>query len=384
MSEIIRFAPYARLLTMLGDQLIKNERIALVEIVKNSYDADASWARVVFENFDSNYAALPGANIVIEDDGEGMTREVLREHWVSPATPLKKLAKANDDTTAKGRKIQGEKGIGRFAILKLGRKVEIVTRPPKSKKEYVLTLDLSHYDDDLLEKDGVAKKILLSEIDINFDERTAKTIVAGPVKLGTRQVQRVDHGTRITISHLRSEWEQSKVEEVYDDLIRLQSVFLVRALQTEDEKPKRDPNGFDVYIFRGKRYEPHSERYLFQLATLLKDNTVLRLEDGRYDEEKQRFTFDLNGRPIILPLSDPALMGLRIFRDRFGKKGEKLAINGTACGSFRFGFYIFDFSKDAKGKHSLDFEDKQLIKKLRIYLYRDTIRVYPYGDPKDD
>ena len=74
----------------------------------------------------------------------------------------------------------------------------------------------------------------------------------------------------------------------------------------------------------------------------------------------------------------------RIFRDRFGKKGQKLEANGTSCGSFRFGFYIFDFSKDAKGKHQLDTDDKLLIKKHRIYLYRDTIRVYPYGDPKDD
>jgi signal transduction histidine kinase len=384
MSEIIRFAPYARLLTMLGDQLIKNERVALVEIIKNSYDADASWARVVFENFDANYDLLPGASIVIEDDGEGMTREVLREHWVSPATPVKKLTKASDDTTSKGRKIQGEKGIGRFAILKLGRKVEIVTRPPKSKKEYLLTLDLSHYDDDLLEKDGVAKKILLSEIDIKFEERAAKTIIAGPIKLGNRQSQRADHGTRITVSDLRGEWDNSKVEAVYDDLTRLQSVFLTRAIESEDEKPKKDPNGFDVFIFRGKRYEAHSERYLTQLAALLKDNTVLRLDEGIYDEEKQRFTFDLNGRPTILPLSDPTIMGLRIFRDRFGKKGEKLTAKGTACGSFHFGFYIFDFSKDAKGKHHLDLEDKALIKKHRIYLYRDTIRVYPYGDPKDD
>ena len=48
MSENLTFKPYARLLTMLGDQLIKNERIALVEIIKNAYDADASWVKVTF------------------------------------------------------------------------------------------------------------------------------------------------------------------------------------------------------------------------------------------------------------------------------------------------------------------------------------------------
>ena len=48
MSETLSFKPYARLLTMLGDQLITNERVALVEIIKNAYDADADWVKVTF------------------------------------------------------------------------------------------------------------------------------------------------------------------------------------------------------------------------------------------------------------------------------------------------------------------------------------------------
>ena len=47
----LRIKPYARLLTMLGDQLIKDEKIALIELIKNSYDADASWVQVRFVNF---------------------------------------------------------------------------------------------------------------------------------------------------------------------------------------------------------------------------------------------------------------------------------------------------------------------------------------------
>ena len=58
-----------------------------------------------------------------------MTKQILTEHWVSPATPVKKIGKETKDATAKGRKIQGEKGIGRFAILKLGKTVSIVSRP---------------------------------------------------------------------------------------------------------------------------------------------------------------------------------------------------------------------------------------------------------------
>ena len=52
MGKILKIRPYARLLTMLGEQLIKNEQIALAELIKNSYDADADWVKVSFENFD--------------------------------------------------------------------------------------------------------------------------------------------------------------------------------------------------------------------------------------------------------------------------------------------------------------------------------------------
>ncbi len=50
-TESLKIRPYARLLTMLGEQLIKNERIALIELIKNSYDADAKWAKVSFCGF---------------------------------------------------------------------------------------------------------------------------------------------------------------------------------------------------------------------------------------------------------------------------------------------------------------------------------------------
>ena len=116
---------------MLGDQLITNERVALVEIIKNAYDADADSVKVTFSRFDKNYQFSPQSKIIIEDDGVGMTKQILTEHWVSPATPVKKIGKETTDATAKGRKIQGEKGIGRFAILKLGKTVSIVTQPAK-------------------------------------------------------------------------------------------------------------------------------------------------------------------------------------------------------------------------------------------------------------
>ncbi|MFA7173597.1 MAG: ATP-binding protein [Kiritimatiellia bacterium] len=86
----LQIRPYARLLTMLGEQLIKNERIALIELIKNSYDADADWVKVTFQGFGENYKIEADSKIIIEDNGHGMNREIIENHWLNPATPEKK------------------------------------------------------------------------------------------------------------------------------------------------------------------------------------------------------------------------------------------------------------------------------------------------------
>ena len=175
MSEQLTIRPYARLLTMLGDQLIKNELIALIELIKNSYDADASWVKVSFINFNADYSTTPLSKIIIEDDGCGMNADILRNHWVNPATPEKLKRKANTPKTQKGRILQGEKGIGRFATFKLGRKITIVTRRQQKdingkfieegeQYENVLSFDFSKYDDDFLFENGEEKDLSICRI----------------------------------------------------------------------------------------------------------------------------------------------------------------------------------------------------------------------------
>jgi signal transduction histidine kinase len=381
-TKELSFTPYARLLTMLGDQLIKNERIALVEIIKNAYDADASWVKVTFSGFGDSFELTASSRILIEDDGTGMTRDVLEEDWVSPATPIKKLSKQINDTTAKGRKIQGEKGIGRFAILKLGKNVSITTRPELSNSEYILKFDFSPYDDDFLTENGNPKDLFLKDLHIDLlipDKPTE--ICPMDITLGQRKLRRAPHGTKIEISSLRGGWSPQKVRDVYDDLIRLQSIF-------DESDNKRDgkvrADEFEVLIYKDDHYQAYSDQYLEKLKNLIADNSVMRIEKGRYNETSKEFQFFLNGKKRTLNLTDPEITGLKIFRDYFGKDGEILVNRGTQCGSFSFGFYVFDFSNDARGKNQLDSEDKKIIKSHRIYLYRDNIRVYPYGDPEDD
>ena len=92
-QEKLQIRPYARLLTMLGDQLIRNERTALVELIKNSYDADADWVKVSFEKFNNDMSANEKSIIKIQDNGCGMSPEDIRNAWMNPATPRKYLKK---------------------------------------------------------------------------------------------------------------------------------------------------------------------------------------------------------------------------------------------------------------------------------------------------
>lgn len=410
----LKFKPYARLLTMLGDQLIRNEQVALAELIKNSYDADASWVKVTFEGFDREFKAGPKAKIIIEDDGHGMSADVIENHWVNPATPMKLLGKKGDkQKTALGRIIQGEKGIGRFALLKLGRDIRMVTRPADSPTESIVELKLAQFDENFLQGE---QAMFLDEIELQFEARTPATvIVEGKVDLGGRQAIRRPHGTRIEISPPVGAWTRGKVEKVFEDLSRLQSIFI--GAPAEDETPEGkdvdasdasdlkvasehgdatssgavalDPPGkddFAVYIYRNKVYEPLGSDLRERLSVLLQENTVFRIE-GRFDEAKEAFEFDLDGQQHELALTDANLTGLAVFREYLKRRGldpDQVELLRTMCGSFDFSFYVFDFSTDAKGKLQLDKADKDLIKNHRIYLYRDGIRVYPYGDPDDD
>lgn len=381
----LNFRPHARLLTMLGDQLIKNERIALVEIIKNAYDADASWVKVTFEGFGDAFKVRPSSKIIIEDDGTGMTRKVIEDHWISPATPAKKVAKVTAPSTPKGRKLQGEKGIGRFALLKLGKTILITTRPERSQEEYKLILDLSHFDDDFLSKDGKPKSYLLDEIDLSLAiTNKATQIKSENVSLGARIERRKPHGTRIEISNLRGSWTQARVNAVYADLIRLQSIFDIITKPEKNSKDDQDTGpDFEVLIYKDLHFQNYSTAYLDELRALIENNAVLRITDGRYDEPKRTFKFKLNDTAVVLPLNDPDISGITLFREKFGLRLEEGELE-TKCGSFSFGFYVFDLSNDATGRYDLDDAQTKLLKEHRIYLYRDGIRVYPYGDPDDD
>lgn len=382
MSEQLTIRPYARLLTMLGDQLIKNEQIAVTELMKNSYDADADWVKVSFENFGKDYKIQDDSRIVIEDNGRGMTHDVITNAWMNPATPNKFTKDVNEQRTPCGRVIQGEKGIGRFAMLKLGKTIEMVTRPEGKNVEYKLVFDFNKYDDDFLTENEKKKEIFLDDLGFELEEAAPNVFVSRDITFGNRTFSGSVNakGTRIVISNLRGAWSEKKFKSLSDSFERFGGMFGSQGQESsEDTKAK----GFTIGLFHNGEYLLN-ERRAESLASLTEQKAVLSVENGIYDNERQELRFTLNGLSRTLDLDDPEVKGLRVFRDRFLLQDKKNYREVSDFGQFAFEFYIFDFMAKDESRYFLNNEQKDLVKEHRVYLLRDGIRVQPYGEPTDD
>lgn len=368
MSENLPIRPYARLITMLGDQLIKNETIALIELIKNSYDADASWVKVSFIDFNEDGSKNDNSKIIIEDDGCGMNESILKKHWLNPATPDK--LKRKKKTTEKGRILQGEKGIGRFAVFKLGKNIKVITRRSNEDEENTLIYNFSDYDDNFLVENGQEKELYLDDLTVSFDKNLPQFIVDKNVELGSIIKKRNPHGTIIEISDLKSNWTVARINKVQNEIGKMQPIF------SNDSN-----NDFNVWIYMNGKIHISQEKYKEKLQNCLDYKSVFKITDGKYISDDNTISFLINGSPLILDFSNPDISGLRQFKNYFKTPDYK-----TECGDFDFEFYVFDLniSTENNSKYMLDDDEKKIIKEHRIYLYRDNVRVMPYGDPDDD
>lgn len=378
MSEQLKIRPYARLITMLGDQLIKDETIALSELIKNAYDADASWVRITLNNFNEDLTAREDSSIVIEDDGTGMNREILEKHWLNPATPVKLRSKQSNPLTQKGRYVQGEKGIGRFAVFKLGRVVQLTTRrqlqdrsghfiDKEEAEESTLLYDFSQYDDDFLSKQGKNSELFLDDLRVEFNQ-TEPVVFTGKSKQFNHAMMPM-HGTRIEISKLRGTWSKYKLDKVRSQTSDLQPIL--------EETKETD---FRIYFFSGGDQLPEDHKKSDEVLDLIDKRSVYKVEKGRFHQATRSFSFNLNGEPTVLSLDDEEVKGLYLYK----QLNQDVPVR--ECGDFGFDFYLFDFTGSATQppRYHLDRADKGILKKHRIYLYRDGIRVMPYGSPEDD
>ena len=134
-----RFHVDASVVFQLGESLVSDVVQALVELVKNAYDADATFVRIVVDtenppppdlDLDTEPEARPKppGYILIEDDGIGMTRATIRQGWLTISRSPKRAFKRQLQVTGKGRTPLGDKGLGRLGVQRLGNRVHILTR----------------------------------------------------------------------------------------------------------------------------------------------------------------------------------------------------------------------------------------------------------------
>jgi signal transduction histidine kinase len=342
------FRPRARVLQLLGDELIGSARLAVFELVKNAYDADAN---VVTVNLNLTPGKQP--SITVEDDGEGMTLRTLRKVWLVPGDDFRQKQRKELKRSRKHHRLPlGEKGLGRFAVHKLGNKISMITRA-KNDLEYVVEIDWNE----------LISKPFLDEAPVRIKRREPRVF------------RRNQTGTLIEIKELRSEWPRGEVRRLYRQITSICSPF-------------EDSSGFSAILGA-----PGRESWIADLpdAREIINRAIwkftFKLEEGRFDwkyQFKQVPGLKLDPRAVektgdrlkLPPISGDDRMTKKVVADEKTTEGI-----GPIAGEFN----VYDRDRDVlKRLSNVQLLTDYLDENGGIRVYRDAIRVYNYGEPGDD
>lgn len=330
----LSFSISARTAILLGRESISSPIVAVLELVKNAYDADAKSVTVRFRK-----ASGPEGRIEIIDDGYGMTLEDIETKWMVIGTRHKQ----REPVSPGGRTRVGEKGIGRFALDRLASQTIVETTPKTEESEEV---------------EPTYRLI----IDWNKFENTSEALqdIRHPIELLER---REENGTCLLLTNLRDSWKRRDYDRLYRDLAVLVPPFASRTVS------------FSIYLdcdeaedISGRIRSPMAEAALFKMrATLSKENHV---------------------RIIILTRDDSPDGEFRIFR-RYRRTWKELfdlpegQLAEPQCGPLEFDFYFY-LRGGKEAVQGVDVTLGRLREFLDIYggvrIYRDGFRVKPYGD----
>jgi signal transduction histidine kinase len=327
-----RFFVDAKTLIHLGRDSIKDHTTALIELVKNSYDADAN-------NVEIEILCTKKADLIrVSDNGFGMTKDQLVNNWLRIGYSNKRISKLSD----LGRRKTGEKGIGRISTDRLGANIELIS---KTESDGLVGLKVNWNEFDTEGKDV---------FDINV-EITKPTSINIPSINGSVSKS----GTEIRITNLRQPWTKDNIESLYQELAALTppfnqisdfSINLINDVAPEYTRPVNSKyfeaseidvtavfDGTDEVVYSIK--DKYSEDEIVQTIPLQQFYSKAKIKDG---------TPLLKCGPIEVRL----LFFLR----------EGSSVVGT----------------DFKLKDLREFLDNN----AGIKIYRDNIAVKPYGFPK--
>jgi signal transduction histidine kinase len=312
-----RLRPRARIIRAIGEDLISNPIIAVVELIKNAYDADAKRVTVTFR---SPLRAGEGA-IVVSDDGYGIDPKTLKTAWFEPAT----ISKRKVTRSPGGRRVTGEKGLGRFAAARLAEHMRLESIHLAGKRRVTAQFDWGDFKQD---------ERYLDQIRCKWAEYGSDADAAS--------------GTILTLERLRSDWNRDQLETLRGELARL---------------VVPDANDFSIQLELPSAFS--------DLAGEVLPPRIL---------ERPKYTL---GGSIS---AEGRLLASMTIIDKASQVDEVLAAKGGSqrvCGPFRFDFKVWDRDDLEPLAGQLGSTVRDLKRDLNaicgVSIYRDGFRVLPYG-----
>lgn len=341
MKEQLQFRISSALKNIIGSDLISDDFIAVFELVKNSYDAHASRVDVIFENIYSD-----NSKIIIKDNGKGMSYDDLINKWLFVAYSAKKDGTEEDSYANYRNKIKvqrsyaGAKGIGRFSCDRLGHELylESIKDEPNAKVETLLT-EWDKFEGDL--KDEFVNVSVLHE---TIDHSSYHNPV----------------GTVLEITSLKSNWDRDKLKRLKDALAKLinpntknkEDEFKI--ILTVSEEKDADTNEVDPRnVINGE-----VENLIFE-------------------------TLDLKTTKIISKVGSSNSNTIETSLYEGGKLVYNIIEKNPHVDLHDIEYVIYYLNRSAK----LTFSRRmglQPVEYGHIFMYKNGLRIYPYGDRYED
>lgn len=311
MAQALHFSASTSVKNLFGRGLVTDQVAAVFELVKNSYDADARVVEIVFSNLNTDASTL-----TIRDTGTGMDLSDIEQRWMVIGTDSKKNKMYSP---IYHRPLNGDKGIGRFSVDRLGAFLHMEAQKRGSTARYLADFDWSLFD-------GESKNI--SDIAIPY------TQVKGDQKA---------HGVSLTISKLRDVWDEQKLKELYRNLRQFKSPF------AQDDT-------FKIFITAPEYGYNKREVVVEKLEGV--SSLWMVAEISANDPEKICITVNKDGLEYQTVQTNPFSFGSVKAQVFMFNQGDKVRFVN------RYGLRVRDYGN--------------------IRLYRDSFRVYPYGEAKND
>lgn len=357
-TKVAKLKPRARIIRTIGDQLISGPEAAIIELVKNSYDADSASVRIKIR---PDIPISQGA-ISIVDDGHGMSEDDVIDRWFEPATN----EKAKRKVSPKGRVMLGAKGIGRFAAARLG--------------------DITRLRSWFM-REGRCE---LTEVEVDWRKFTADAYLDNvDIAVNTHFTSESKTGVEITIANLRDSWTKARMERLIRELRRVASPSEVSdtfSMHLDISEFTKSKGGFD-----GRQLLIDNNRdYLSRDSDQVDPTVIVPFAVSSYSDYSLSGKFDAEGTfrgSFVNYRSDSTEIPIEIP----SPENE----TGISCGPVQISINVYDREHDAVEalflRAGLDFETigirmarKILTDNAGIAIFRDGFRIRPYGEPEND